>query len=192
MDDFGLLSDLADRIIDRRRVQIYDDFFDDVSKTTWDKYFKERKVRGRVYSPYLKEGVHGWTYVRKKDGTVQYRMISKNRWARVKRGKKTIPSPSKLTYEKKIADKLIDLNEKKQSFKKGVMNGYEVTLAYEESLPREYKGSYVAENFGEAGNLMITESSGRMSKLDRDILICIREWADKNRLNIVVSSNFSE
>ena len=195
MDSLDLASDLADRIISKRRLDIYDDFFEDVSRTTWDKYFKDRRVGKKNKPPYLTEGLHGFSYVRREDGTVHYRMIAKRRWIRVKRGKVTIPNPKGLEYETKLANKLIDLNDRTEIVKRGTTKGYEVKLAYEKTVPSEYKKNYKATNEDlesetGIGDLKITSTGSKLSKLDKDIFKCISDWAKSNGLKIVVSSDY--
>lgn len=200
----SLAEDLADRILRKRKMDIYNSFFGDVTKETYDKYFKSQ---GKAKKPYLQEGIYGhkWT---DGEGHVHHEMLQKGRWQYKKVGKKRKPVKSQMKEEINTGRKLIKMNKKvslneKQAMTFGGNDGFLLKLAFDGKVPTEYKsGSYeydhesresfnandIEKKYGQER----FEKKGKMSKFDKEVAETIKEWASDNLLTIHVESVYNE
>lgn len=165
--DIELVSDLADRIVSKRKKDIYDSFFEDAES---DKPHTEKGIYGRT-----------WTDA---DGHKHHQMLINGRWQRNKVGKKAKPMKSEMKKQIDLGNKLIKSNSAaEKTSKKGISDGVEIKLAYEGRLPSEYaNSSFQVDSDGKV------EANGKMGSLEKDIVKCVSDWASENGLTITISS----
>lgn len=188
---FDQLNELADLIIYQRKKLIFDSYFGDVTKQTYEKYFT---VQGKAKTPYLKEGVYGHKWY-DGEGHVHYQMLQKGRWQYRKVGKKRKPMKSEMKRQYQEGENLIKMNEKQSMNFKELKtyegkDGIKVVLSFENKLPAmSRKASELAlGEFQGAEKEWKTKKDPnvKFSSFDKELNKAIDKWAQTNGLKVIV------
>lgn len=158
----GQTSDLADRILEKAKSELYSDFSHSISKRELKKFVKTDDF-GRVKS------------------------IKRPRGKQRKRLKPQKQSESKEVRE--LVELLENTKTSGQIMKNGTQKGYELTVFYDAKSSRETENALEGNNLS-TPYVKVTYQRGSVPKLERDIFNSIDEWASSNGLEVIVSSEF--
>lgn len=178
-----LAKALADKIIEKRRAQVDAEFYHEVTKKTYDKWF----VKGweGKKQPFLKPGLHGGYVVGVGKGA-RYHMLQPKYYSYKKVEHRLLPNRKDMADAVSKADFLSSFVVKSNPKTEKTPGGIDVTMHYDRA-PIEYGSRYgtIAR-----GITLQDYKYGKMSTLDKLLMDSISEWAKENGLEVDIDSSY--
>lgn len=176
------LKDLALEIAEQRALELEDEFYQEVTRATFQKWFEDSSGQK---GPYLKKGAYfrGEKYFMLRRSKAPYKKSSKGKY-----------KPYRKEYYRQyaLAEKLMNMGVDSQRVITKDGKTVKLKLGYSGNVPKEYRGSYAEyeEQDAQGGHYIV--KNGKMSSLDRLIVRAAHEWADRQGLRINIESIFKE
>jgi len=180
---------LATVLMQRRRDEVFLEYFREVSMETYEKWFFPY---GRAKRPYLDREKHGGFVLSDPDATRHFYMLKRKYYSMRKKGRRFYPSRRDMSKATRMALRAMGRAAKTKTYKSKTEFGCDVIVSYEHPAA-EYKGSYTAI-VGRNGIYAseFKEKNGKMSMLDKAILEAIADWASKEGKMIEVTSKYED
>lgn len=170
---------LAATIIGERIGEIENEYFQETTKKTFQKWYGKGTNGPR---PYLDMTRHGGAIISNYDGTYRYYTVNRTKYHFRKSGKRYKPNRKEMAYAVTEAAKL----NLKTTIVLREPNRVVINLEYNR-LPYEYTGSMTAES-GDGGQWKNLDKKGKMSSLDKLVLKSIGRWGHELGLKVKVES----
>lgn len=176
---------LANIIAEERAGEVEKEFYVEVTKKTFDKWFVNTNKGNK---PYLDMFKHGGRVV-----SGRYMMLNRKKvtYRKTKSGN-FLPYKKEAREQASLANKLMFMAFNGKVIKTKTQDGVEIRIGYSDKLPSEYKGFYVDWAGEETEAPRSVMKSGKMSSLDKLLVRSIKKWADEEGLKVNISSYYEE
>ena len=194
MDNTVKAELLAEAIHNERIAEIKDEFYQEVSEKTYQKYYGHNGSQ----NPYLSESKHGGYWFEDTNGEKHYYMLRRKYYSMKKKKYKSgkvvyRPDRAEMASRYKEAKRYLSLAEKQGIAIYKDWTNIVVKLPYGK-MPSEYAHSRITSTYqyGVDKGLYTVQKSGKMNSVDRLILRSIQKWCTKNGITCVIDGKGRE
>lgn len=187
MDRAGILAQF---ITEERLNDIENEFYVEVTKATFDKWYRANGIR----KPRLQEGRHGGYVKTDSEGNRHYMMLRRSKYTgRMvgKRKKRFSPDRGSMSSAVRRANRLMYLGRRGNVRIERGTGDVIVYLNYDR-LPAEHKGVYVDHSGDTEWERRYILKDGKMSELDRLIIRAIYRWGQSQGVLFDIESIYGE